>query len=146
MKTSTAIKTVCVTTVLLAALTTIGDDRPAKSPPSLPERLERAIKSSDKPFALVIQIYIKPEAAAKFEAAAARAAKLSRADEGCLAYEFNHDLEKPGHYILIERWKGLDSLKKHLGKEHAKKIMAVFAELGAAPRTADILAPIDGKE
>jgi quinol monooxygenase YgiN len=146
MKKFRAIETVCATIVLLAALTTIGADRPAKSPPSLPDRLERMLKGSDKPFALVIQIYIKPEGAAKFEAAAAKAAKLSRADEGCLGYEFNRDLEKPGHYTLIERWKGLGSLKKHLTKEHTKKILAIFTELGTTPRTADILAPIDAKE
>jgi quinol monooxygenase YgiN len=146
MKTSTSTKIACVTIVLLAALTTIGDDRPAKSAPTLPERLAQALKSNDKPFSLIIQIYIKPEGAAKFEAAATKAAKLSRADEGCVGYDFHRDLEKPGHYTLVERWKGLDSLKKHLEQKHTKQIMAIFAELGNGPRTADILAPIDGKE
>jgi len=146
MKTSTLLKAVSIMAVLLAALTTVGDDRSAKNPPSLIERLERALKGNEKPFALVIQIYIKPAAAAKFEAAAAKAAKASRGDEGCLAYDFHRDLEKPGHYTLIERWSGLDALKKHLAKEHTKQILAVFAELGTTPRTADIFAPVDGKD
>ena len=146
MKTSTAIKAIFATIVLLVALTTIGDDRPAKPAPSLPERLAQALKGNDKPFALVIQIYVKPDDAAQFETAAAKAAKLSRADEGCLTYAFHRDLEKPGHYTLIERWKGLDALKKHLDKAHTKQILAVFTKLSTAPRTAEIFAPIDGKE
>ena len=134
-----------VAVLLLAAVNAVGDDQPAKAPPSLTERLERTLKSEDKPFALVIQIYIKPEAEAKFEAAAAKAAKASQADEGCLTYVFHRDLEKPGHYVLIERWTGLASLKKHLEKEHTKQILAVFGELGSAPRTIEIFAPVDGK-
>jgi quinol monooxygenase YgiN len=146
MKTFPRIVAVCVAAVVLTALSTVAADRPAKSPPSLPERLERALKSDDKPFTLVIQIYVKPEAATKFEAAAANAAKASRKDEGCLAYDFQRDLEKPGHYILVERWTGLTALQLHLPKEHTKTILAVFADLSTAPPTASIFAPVGGKQ
>lgn len=134
-----------VVVLLVAALTAVGDDRPTKAPPSLVERLEQTLKGDDKPFALVIQIYIKPEADTKFEAAAAKVARASLANEGCRAYEFHRDLEKPGHYILMERWTGLASLRKHLEKEHTKQIQAVFDELSTAPRTIEIFAPVDGK-
>jgi quinol monooxygenase YgiN len=116
-----------------------------KGPPTLVERLEKTLKSDDKPFALVIQIYIKVGTEAKFEAAAAKAAKATLAEKGCLAYEFHRDLEKPGHYTLIERWTGLSPLRKHLEKEHTKQLQAVFAEVSTTPRTADIYAPVDGK-
>jgi quinol monooxygenase YgiN len=131
--------------VLLAAAAAIGDDRPANTPPTLPERLERALKADDKPFALVIQIAIKPGAEAKFEAAAAKAAKASLRDEGCLAYEFSRDLEKPGRYVLVERWTGLAALRKHLEMPHTKAILAVFGELGTGQRTVEIFAPVGSK-
>jgi quinol monooxygenase YgiN len=146
MKTSMPMKAVCIAAVLLTALGTVAANRPAKTPPSLLERLERTLKGDDKPFAIVIQIYIKPGAAAKFEAAAAKAAKASRADEGCLAYDFHRDLEKPSHYTLIERWTGIASLRKHLEQAHTKQIQAVFAELSTTPREASIFAPVIGKE
>ena len=146
MRRFAATKLVCVAIVLLAGLTVFGDDGPVKSPPSLAERLQRTLKADDKPFAIVIQIYIKPEADAKFEAAAAKAAKASAADEGCLAYDFHRDLEKPGHYTLIERWTGLAALRKHLEKPHTKQIQAVFAELGSSPRTVEIFTPVGDKE
>jgi quinol monooxygenase YgiN len=110
------------------------------------ERLERTLKGEDKPFALVTQIYIRLGTEARFEAAAAKAAKASLAEEGCLAYEFHRDLEKPGHYTLIERWTGLAPLRKHLPLQHTKEIQAVFGELSTTPRTTDILAPVDGKQ
>jgi hypothetical protein len=91
------VNAVCIAVVLLAALAAVGGDHPAKGPPSLVERLERTLKGEDRPFALVTQIYVRPETDADFEAAAARAAKASLAEEGCLAYEFHRDLEKPGH-------------------------------------------------
>jgi quinol monooxygenase YgiN len=145
MKTFTPMNAVCVAVVLLAAATTLTADRPTKGPPSLIERLERTLKGEDKPFALVIQIYLRPGSEGKFEAAAAKAAKASAADEGCLAYDFERDLEKPGHYVLIERWTGLAALRKHLEKAHTKQIQAIFAGLGTGPRTVEIFAPVPGK-
>ena len=103
-----------VAVLMLAAPSAVGGDRPPAAPPSLVERLERTLKAEDKPFALVTQIYIRLGTEAKFEAAAAKAAKASLAEEGCLAYEFHRDLEKPGHYTLIERWTGLAPLRNHL--------------------------------
>jgi quinol monooxygenase YgiN len=135
-----------VAVLMLAAPSAVGGDRPPAAPPSLVERLERTLKAEDKPFALVTQIYIRLGTEAKFEAAAAKAAKASLAEEGCLAYEFHRDLEKPGHYTLIERWTGLAPLRNHLPRDHTKAIQAVFAELGTTPRTTDILAPVDGKQ
>ena len=145
MKAFTTVSTVCVAVVLLVAGTAFTGDRPAKAPPSLIERLERSLKGEDKPFALVIQIYIRPDSDAKFEAAATKAAKASLADEGCLAYEFHRDLEKQGHYALIERWTGLAALRKHLEKSHTKQILAIFGELGTKPGTVEIFVPIGGK-
>jgi quinol monooxygenase YgiN len=138
-------KAVCAAVLLLTAAAAVGDDQPANTSPSLPERLERALKADDKPFALVIQIAIRPGVEAKFEAAAAKAAKASLGDEGCLAYAFNRNLEKPGHYVLVERWSGLAALRKHLAQPHTKQILAAMEELAAGPRTVEIFAPVSGQ-
>jgi quinol monooxygenase YgiN len=135
-----------ITTLFLAALLGVDADPRVPGPPSLVERLERTLQGDDQPFALVTQIYINRGDEAKFEPAAAKAAKASLAEEGCLAYEFHRDLEKADHYTLIERWTGLAPLRKHLQKEHTKQIQAVFAEVSTTPRTTDIYAPVDGKK
>jgi quinol monooxygenase YgiN len=146
MKRVLSMKAACTAVLLLTAVAALGDGQPTSPPPSLLERLERGLKADDKPFALAIQIAINPGSEAKFEAAAAKAAKASLGDEGCLAYEFNRDLEKPGRYVLVERWTGLAALRKHLEKSHTKQILAAMEELAAGPRTVEIFAPIGGKQ
>jgi quinol monooxygenase YgiN len=138
-------KAACAAVLLLAVATAVGDDQPANTAPSLPERLERALKADDKPFALVIQIAIKPGSEAKFEAAAAKAAKASQGDEGCLVYQFNRNLEKPGRYVLVERWTSLTALRKHLEQPHTKQILAAMEEYATGPRTVEIFAPVSGQ-
>jgi quinol monooxygenase YgiN len=145
MKTSTTLKAAGVAALLLAALSAVGEDRPAKEP-TLLDRLEQALKADDKPFAMVIQIYIKPDDAEQFEAAAAKVAKASQAEKGCRQYDFNRDLEKPGHYTLVERWAGIAPLRKHFEQEHTKQILALFGKLSIKPTTIDIFAPVVGKE
>ena len=116
-----------------------------KGPPTLVERLGKPLKDEDRPFALVIQIYVLEGSETRFEAVAAKTAKLTQAEKGCLAYEFYRDLEKPCHYTLIERWEGLEPLRKHLESEHIREFQALLAEIGTTPRTADLYAPVDGK-
>jgi quinol monooxygenase YgiN len=116
-----------------------------KGPSTLVNRLGKSLKQEDRPFALVIQIYVLEGSETRFEAAAAKTAKVTQAEKGCLAYDFYRDLEKPCHYTLIERWEGLEPLHKHLESEHIKQFQALLAEIGTTPRTADLYAPIDGK-
>jgi quinol monooxygenase YgiN len=138
-----------VPVLLLAALPVFGDDGPVKGPPgppSLVERFEQTLKSEDMPITIVTQIYVKSGVESEFEAAAVRVAKASEAEEGCVAYEFHRDLEKPTRYTLIERWTGLAPLRKHLEMAHTKQIQAVFAEMSTTPRTTEIFTRVDGQE
>jgi len=132
--------------LLVAVLSASGQDRQAKGPPSpsLIERLEKTLKGQDRPFAIVIQIHIAPESAERFEKVAAFVARASRNDPGCQDYQFHRDLEKPGHYTLVEHWTGLAALQKHLEQPHTKQIQALFAELATTPRTAEIFVPVSG--
>lgn len=116
-----------------------------KGPPTLVERLGKPLKDEDRPFALVIQIYVQEGSETRFEAAAVKTAKMTQAEKGCLTYDFYRDLEKPCHYTLIERWEGLEPLRTHLASEHIKEFQALLAEIGTTPRTADLYAPVDGK-
>jgi quinol monooxygenase YgiN len=128
--------------LLVAVLSASGQDRPAKGPPSLVDRLEKTLKGRDRPFAIIIQIYITPESAERFEKVAALVAEASRNDPGCQGYEFHRDLEKPGHYTLVEHWTRVAELRKHLERAHTKQLQTVFAELATTPRTAEILVPL----
>jgi quinol monooxygenase YgiN len=116
-----------------------------KGPPTLVERLAKPLKDEERPFALVVQIYVLEGSETRFETVAARTAKLTQAEKGCLAYDFYRDLEKPCHYTLVERWEGLEPLRKHLASEHIREFQVLLAEIGTTPRTADLYALVDGK-
>jgi quinol monooxygenase YgiN len=131
--------------LILAILVIPALAAPPKGPLTLIERLEKTLKGDNSPFTLVIQIHVKAGTEATFEAAAAKTAKATVAEKGCQGYDFHRHLEKPGHYILIERWAGLAALREHLKMEYTKNILALLAEVSATPPGADIYAPVDGK-
>jgi quinol monooxygenase YgiN len=116
-----------------------------KGPPTLMERVERDLKGDERPFTLITQIYVRPGTEGDFETEAAKAAKAAANDKGCLAYEFHRDLERVGHYVLIERWSGPAALREHLGKEHTKRIIGTLDEVSTTPRATAIAAPVAGK-
>ena len=91
-------------------------------------RVQADLKDPAKPFALVIAIKVKADAADKFEAAFARARTETHKEKGCLAYDLNRDAKEAGRYLVYERWKTLADLEAHLASEHIK---ALFAEVGA---------------
>jgi quinol monooxygenase YgiN len=134
--------------LLLVALAAPAADEPApvkKGPPTLMERVEKDLKGDEKPFTLIVQIYIRPGMEGDFETQAAKAAKASGADKGCLGYEFHRDLEKVGHYTLIERWSGPAALREHLGKEHTKQLLGTLDEVSSSPPTAVVAVQVGGK-
>jgi quinol monooxygenase YgiN len=130
--------------LILAAMSASGEDRSAKGPPSLVERLDKVLGRQDSPFAIIIQIYIRPESARHFEKVAADVARASRTDKGCQGYEFHRDLEKPGHYTLVEYWTTVTALMNHLEQAHTKQLQALFAEIATTPRTAEIYVSLSG--
>src|SRR5258707_276183 len=99
--------------VVLAAfaLCVFADEAKKKvDQPAMPDIFTR-IKNAglaDKPFTLAVQVQIKADSVKKFEEGARSAAKAVLAEKGCLAYEFHHDAEHPGSYLLFEKWKNLD--------------------------------------
>jgi quinol monooxygenase YgiN len=134
--------------LLLLAPIAPAADEPApvkKGPPTLMERVERDLKGDEKPFTLITQIYVRPGMEGDFETEAAKAAKAAATDKGCLGYEFHRDLEKVGHYVLIERWSGPAALREHLGKDHTKRIIGTLDEVSTTPRSTVIAAPVTGK-
>ncbi len=142
----TAMTVKYLTPVLILAILVIPAlAAPPKGAPTLIERLEKALKGDNSPFTLVIQIHANAGTEATFEAAAAKTAKATLAEKGCQGYDFHRDLDKPGHYILIERWAGLAALREHLEKEYTKDILAVLAEVSTTPPAAGIFVPVDGK-
>jgi quinol monooxygenase YgiN len=108
---------------------------------SLADQVRAAVKGDDKPFTLVIRLEIKEGAGPKLEAAFAPAAKASRQEKGCLAYNLDHDPQKPTHYMIYERWKDLGALEAHLKADYVKNLLAEMGGLLNGAPNMQIMAP-----
>src|SRR5436190_7530117 len=105
--------------VLLAVLLLVTSQAAAeeKESPILSFAKER-VKDQKKPFTLVIRLKVKEGSATKFEETFARAARATRAEKGCIAYDLNRDSDDAARYMVYERWKSLADLEAHLNSDH----------------------------
>jgi quinol monooxygenase YgiN len=49
----------------------------------------------------------------------------TRAEDGCAEYGCYEDIEKPGRYVFIERWRDPKALERHMGAPHMAAWMKV---------------------
>ena len=67
-------------------------------------------------------------------AGAARVAKHTRAEEGCLSYEFFADLSGPGRLLVFEEWEEERHLVAHLETQHLADFRVVLQSAGLRSR------------
>jgi quinol monooxygenase YgiN len=108
---------------------------------SIVDRVRTELKDPTKPFTLLIHLHAKEDAGSKFEAAFAKAAKPTRLEKGCVTYDLNRDPQKPGQYVLYERWKDLSALEAHLKADHFTSLISELRELSAQPPDTQVLLP-----
>lgn len=66
--------------------------------------------------------------------AATAVAEATRAEDGCISYEFFADLNKPGRFSLFEQWEDEASLMKHFDTPHIATYYAVLETVGMKNR------------
>ncbi|HQR09189.1 MAG TPA: putative quinol monooxygenase [Gemmatales bacterium] len=90
-----------------------------------------AVKSQVKdvtlPFNMSVHASIKPGTSAPFEAAFTECIKLTRKENGCIAYDLNRSYEEPNKYINYERWASVAALDAHLNAPHTVKLLTAIA-------------------
>src|SRR5207248_1897604 len=117
--------------VLAAGAAAPAQDR--QPPNELTARLEAKLGPGEKPFTMIVAVQVKAGQGEKFEAAAAKAAAATRKEAGNAAYDFHRDLDTPGRYLLIERWKSVAALKEHLAAAHTQEFLKTVGELADGP-------------
>ena len=81
----------------------------------------------------VARIRLKPEGIDAFRACVAELAEPTRAEEGCLFYEFYQSDEDPTVCYFLEEWRSQADLEKHLKTPHVAKFAATADVNIAAP-------------
>lgn len=57
----------------------------------------------------------------------------TRAESGCLNYDFHRDLEDPTVFYFYENWKSQEDLDKHFQTPHLERALPAAAEILAEP-------------
>ncbi len=81
----------------------------------------------------VAKIRLKPDGIAAFQACVAELAEPTRAEEGCLFYEFYQSDDDPTLCYFLEEWRSEEDLKRHLNTPHVARFAAAADLHIAAP-------------
>ena len=57
----------------------------------------------------------------------------TRAEQGCITYQLNKDVQEPGKFVFYEQWKSRQALDEHLNKPHLQALIAKADQLFAEP-------------
>lgn len=57
----------------------------------------------------------------------------TRAESGCVQYDLHEDTEKPGHFIMFERWTSRQALDEHLKTPHLTEFLGLLPSLLECP-------------
>jgi quinol monooxygenase YgiN len=131
-----------VVLAILAGCAWVVSSAPAQEKENpIAARVKAAVKDPARPFTLVVRLKVKEGAAAKFEAAFARAAQATRQEKGNRAYDLNRDTQTATQYLLYERWQDLSALEAHLKTPYITKLLAETGDLLVAPPEISVLLP-----
>lgn len=86
------------------------------------------------PVLVIARARIRPEARAKFLAAALECIAATRREHGCLAYDMHESVSQPNHFVFIECWEQREHVDLHMQQPHLKSfLIAAGACVESAP-------------
>ena len=78
-------------------------------------------------------VVARPETREELQAILASFVAPTRAEEGCISYEFHADASNPCVFVFYETWRSKEDLDLHLTLPHLKPLMDRQDELLARP-------------
>ena len=72
---------------------------------------------------------IKPEATGDLRAAVGPLTEATRAEAGCVFYEWAESVETPGTFYSVEVWQARENLDAHMTTEHVKAALAGLPDM-----------------
>ncbi|AXW87653.1 antibiotic biosynthesis monooxygenase [Lonsdalea britannica] len=73
---------------------------------------------------VVACLQAKPEYLKEIADAVTKAVEPSRKEAGNLQYDLHAEIDKPGAFVFIERWKNKEALETHEKTAHFQKLVA----------------------
>ena len=78
-------------------------------------------------------VVAKPDTREELQAILAAQVDPTRAEEGCINYDFHVDASDPCVFVFYENWRSQEDLDNHLTKPHLKPLFDRQGELLARP-------------
>ncbi|MDG4785365.1 putative quinol monooxygenase [Micromonospora sp. WMMD1102] len=87
---------------------------------------------------------VLPEYAERWPEIAADFTRATRAEPGCLWFEWSRSVEEPTEYVLVEAFRDGDAGAAHVGSEHFRQAQRSLPEyLAETPRIVNATVPQD---
>jgi len=75
---------------------------------------------------------VKPDYAADFMELTREFTECTRAEPGCLWFDWSRSVDNPNHYVLIEAFRDGEAGSQHVNSDHFAKAMATHGEYAAS--------------
>ncbi len=121
------------TVLVLAVVVTVVSLGRAADPPADDLVARAKAAAGDKAFGMIVHVKVKPDGVKRFEAAAERSVAGTRQEKGNIGYEVHRDLEEPGVYFFVEKWRNPAALAEHLKADYVRALLATAGEVAAEP-------------
>ena len=87
---------------------------------------------------------VKPEHADRWPEIADEFTKATRAEPGCLWFDWSRSLDDPDEYVLVEAFRDGDAGGAHVNSDHFKKAQRTLPQyLAETPRIVNFTVPQD---
>ena len=98
----------------------------------------------EEPFVIAATLVAAPGRGNEVVAAIAQSKTiaLSRAEDGCMAYQIGRDTDAPDRFVVHECWRDLAALERHLATPHFAAVGKSLEGLLAEPPEIQILRPL----
>ncbi|CDX14112.1 conserved hypothetical protein [Mesorhizobium plurifarium] len=85
------------------------------------------------PYTVIGTIVAKPETREELQAILSGFVEPTRAEEGCINYDFHVDAADLCVFMFYENWRSKDDLDRHLAMPHLKPLFGRLDDLVARP-------------
>ena len=93
---------------------------------------------------LIVNIRVRPEAVAKWQAATRENVAASREEPGILAFDLLADRDDPTRFALVEKYRDDAAIVAHKATAHYKHWNELAEPLQAEPRTRAFYTTVEG--
>jgi quinol monooxygenase YgiN len=93
---------------------------------------------------ITAKFQVSPEYADAWPEIAREFTEATRAEDGCLWFEWSRSIDDPGEYVLVEAFRDGDAGAAHVGSEHFRQAQQVLPRhLVRTPRIVNVEVPVD---